>query len=299
MDETSEKRIRELRAIIAHEDFVTNIYSTLALASFIGGSLIAAPIISQGSGLIWFILFITFLLITAWLFTKEEDYKKKYESEHEELRRLFRMERSIYKPTAVTEQPPAAQGMASKAPLHGSWQELRERVIKRDGGRCTMCAASSRLTVDHIQELSLGGNNAMSNLRTLCATCHEDRHGRAFMDEEFQVDSNYGSNYKLNPKVAALNRSQRTNSGVGIKYVDRQKLYSERVIHPKRIWSDPKTQHVYVSAFDELDNSDRTFKLSRMKLSKGRLNFYDNETNSNPTTSDPGDDWLKRNGFSK
>lgn len=66
-------------------------------------------------------------------------------------------------------------------------------------------------------------------------------------------------------------------TAVGIKYIDRQGLYSERVIIPKKIY---KNKYVYVDAYCELDKDVRVFRLSRMRICKTRLNFYDNATNS-------------------
>jgi len=156
--------------------------------------------------------------------------------------------------------------------LYGPWDALREKVLARDSNKCVMCSATSNLQVDHIQELSLGGTNAMSNLRTLCVNCHEERHGRNFTRKEYYTDRRYGENYQLNPKVASLKNAGKL--GVGIKYTDRSSRYSERVIYPNRIWSDPETQRVYVKAYDELDGDTRVFKLSRMKICGSRLNFY-------------------------
>lgn len=175
----------------------------------------------------------------------------------------------------------------------GPWQVLREKVLARDGNMCTMCGSVSKLQVDHIQELSLGGTNELSNLRTLCVSCHEDRHGRQFTREEYYTDRRYGENYQLNPKVAKLLKSSR--SGIGIKYKDRNAHYSERVIYTEKIWSDPKTHRVYVKGFDELDGDVRIFKLSRMKLCDSRLNFNAEDGRQSDSDMDVINQWLKRN----
>ena len=61
-----------------------------------------------------------------------------------------------------------------------SWWELRDLVFKRDKGMCIACAQQGRRTsgkeVHHIVPLARGGSNTMSNLVTLCLTCHERRH---------------------------------------------------------------------------------------------------------------------------
>ena len=58
------------------------------------------------------------------------------------------------------------------------WQERRKEVWLRDGGTCVHCEDSVRLRkahIDHILPVSRGGNNALSNLRTLCRSCHSLR----------------------------------------------------------------------------------------------------------------------------
>ncbi|MCR5460861.1 MAG: HNH endonuclease [Acetatifactor sp.] len=54
--------------------------------------------------------------------------------------------------------------------------DLRYRVLKRDGFRCQICghgqADGVKLHVDHILPVSKGGRTIMSNLRTLCSSCN-------------------------------------------------------------------------------------------------------------------------------
>ena len=59
------------------------------------------------------------------------------------------------------------------------WRQRREQVWARDGGRCRgpYCQGAPPIPleaahVDHIVPLSMGGTNALSNLRTLCRRCH-------------------------------------------------------------------------------------------------------------------------------
>ena len=52
---------------------------------------------------------------------------------------------------------------------------LRFEVLKRSNFRCYSCGISSnevKLQVDHIQPVSLGGTNELSNLRACCASCN-------------------------------------------------------------------------------------------------------------------------------
>ena len=64
-----------------------------------------------------------------------------------------------------------------------AWQQLRAKVIKRDGGRCTApgCGSRENLQVHHIgggalwkhKDLKDGEIVPMSELRTLCRSCHD------------------------------------------------------------------------------------------------------------------------------
>jgi HNH endonuclease len=66
--------------------------------------------------------------------------------------------------------------MASRPALDkAAWQRTRKAVRQRDGNRCRNCGASGdgvRLSVHHWLPANLGGTDDMSNLVTLCSTCH-------------------------------------------------------------------------------------------------------------------------------
>ena len=60
---------------------------------------------------------------------------------------------------------------------------LRFIIFKRDNYKCVICGQSPAtdpkviLHVDHIVPKAIGGNNAHSNLRTLCSRCNYGRKG--------------------------------------------------------------------------------------------------------------------------
>jgi 5-methylcytosine-specific restriction endonuclease McrA len=59
------------------------------------------------------------------------------------------------------------------------WREIRQYVYTRDGGKCRYCDAPVELYechIHHVLELSEGGTNHPSNLKTLCRKCHKQRH---------------------------------------------------------------------------------------------------------------------------
>jgi 5-methylcytosine-specific restriction endonuclease McrA len=56
-----------------------------------------------------------------------------------------------------------------------SYKECILKVFKRDGFRCIMCKSKDRIQAHHIVRYadSAGGRKLVSNLCTLCYTCHK------------------------------------------------------------------------------------------------------------------------------
>jgi hypothetical protein len=58
---------------------------------------------------------------------------------------------------------------------------IRYSILKRDGEKCVLCGASPKnnssvvLEVDHIIPVSKGGDDSLSNLRTLCKDCNQGK----------------------------------------------------------------------------------------------------------------------------
>jgi len=42
---------------------------------------------------------------------------------------------------------------------------------------CKFCGTKENLTIDHIKPLAFGGSHNPNNLRILCRSCHDKRHG--------------------------------------------------------------------------------------------------------------------------
>jgi len=56
--------------------------------------------------------------------------------------------------------------------------KLRFEIFKRDNFRCVICGDDSRINIDHIIPISLGGNSNKENLRTLCTECNIGKGGK-------------------------------------------------------------------------------------------------------------------------
>lgn len=64
------------------------------------------------------------------------------------------------------------------------WKYRRNLVLERDGEACSKCGWPNgvqrkvrELHIHHIERLSRGGNNALSNLISLCDICHKKQDG--------------------------------------------------------------------------------------------------------------------------
>lgn len=74
------------------------------------------------------------------------------------------------------------------------WQSVREKALERDNYECQLCKENGKVTtiddakleVHHIKEVKTHPLLALSlsNLKTLCVSCHNEEHDRL---KEFQV----------------------------------------------------------------------------------------------------------------
>jgi 5-methylcytosine-specific restriction endonuclease McrA len=74
----------------------------------------------------------------------------------------------------------------SRMPIE-QWREIRQFVYERDGGLCQHCGNLTHFDechIHHVLELSEGGTNHPSNLKTLCKKCHKIRHPFMFSAKE-------------------------------------------------------------------------------------------------------------------
>ena len=73
---------------------------------------------------------------------------------------------------------PAPSGGINKYNHNPVTKNQRERIFKRDVGRCSLCGKRENLSIDHIIPVSKGGSSDDSNLRTLCMDCNNKKGNR-------------------------------------------------------------------------------------------------------------------------
>ena len=59
------------------------------------------------------------------------------------------------------------------------YARLHREILERDGWRCQQCGCSKNLDVHHMRRRSALGDDAETNLITLCRECHQILHGSA------------------------------------------------------------------------------------------------------------------------
>jgi len=57
------------------------------------------------------------------------------------------------------------------------WQDMRLKILERDGWRCQLCGRPAK-AVDHILPRSRGGDGDPSNLRAICGPCNSRKGAR-------------------------------------------------------------------------------------------------------------------------
>ena len=67
------------------------------------------------------------------------------------------------------------------------YEQLRQRVLWRDGWRCQFCGTMSNLEVHHKEFRSRSGQDIEQNLITLCKPCHSRVHEGRISDASGQI----------------------------------------------------------------------------------------------------------------
>ena len=59
--------------------------------------------------------------------------------------------------------------------VKNGWWDIRKKVLARDGNKCFYCGAEAN-EVHHLIPLSKGGTTTMTNLVSVCKSCHDKMH---------------------------------------------------------------------------------------------------------------------------
>jgi 5-methylcytosine-specific restriction endonuclease McrA len=62
--------------------------------------------------------------------------------------------------------------------------ELRERILARDGWKCKWCDGETNLHIHHLRFRSQQGDDSEANMATLCWICHDKVHKNRAMREQ-------------------------------------------------------------------------------------------------------------------
>jgi 5-methylcytosine-specific restriction endonuclease McrA len=66
-----------------------------------------------------------------------------------------------------------------------SYAKLRKEILARDNWRCQLCGCLKNLDVHHLRRRGALGDDAETNLITLCRECHRNLHGYIMNDNAF------------------------------------------------------------------------------------------------------------------
>ena len=95
------------------------------------------------------------------------------------------------------------QKRARRARSSAAWQKVRAQARQRDGNCCVRCGGTESLEVHHRVALADGGDEfALSNLETLCRSCHADSHRGVGRLTETGVSHPSASNPRVKPAKA-------------------------------------------------------------------------------------------------
>ena len=66
------------------------------------------------------------------------------------------------------------------------WAHARSTAKDRDGWRCVQCGKPGLLEVHHVESVKTSGSDDLSNLETLCRSCHLSIHRKPKTAEQLE-----------------------------------------------------------------------------------------------------------------
>lgn len=145
------------------------------------------------------------------------------------------------------------------------WENRKDEIIDRDGKLCSKCGRYRYLHLHHINPLSRGGTNQISNLILLCEKCHSKRHGgRRFKDVYTESETAFSK------RISRIRFAIQQGNRVEFKYrKPNERHFHKRTIIPIELVNIPHRMNngstLCVSGFCELRQANRNFALKRMK----------------------------------
>ena len=138
-----------------------------------------------------------------------------------------------------------------------AWEEMRQKVFRRDGFQCVVCKEAKNLNVHHITYDNLGAEKE-SDLVTLCRDCHEKVHAGDTVE-----------NMIGNRQYALCKAKVKLNSEMA-EFVEREKKFEIDK------FMNEQTRKLYALAIalgDDYVNLDDELKIDSILLSNG-YNLY-------------------------
>lgn len=144
------------------------------------------------------------------------------------------------------------------------WAKLRQEAFATYGDHCGKCGATKNLQIHHKIPLYIGGTNNIGNLSILCESCHENLHGKSFSYNDNKDIENYGfDENSKNRRTGKIKSAIELNKDIVITYEKYEGEQTTRKISPKEMYE--KNGRFYLKGYCHLRNTDRTFRISRIK----------------------------------
>jgi len=89
--------------------------------------------------------------------------------------------------------------------------KLALEVYEKDNRKCTVCGATERLAIHHIDRSgkSKNPNNSLDNLQLMCIKCHSSMHGKQSMLQRWGKEWEKNDGYLYKDKVAEYMKEYR------------------------------------------------------------------------------------------
>lgn len=163
-----------------------------------------------------------------------------------------------------------------------SWDSVRKQVLDKYGHKCSYCGVTGTLNIHHKIPLSEGGTNDLCNLIPLCKRCHQNIHKFKFVNKSINIPQNYGFNISKDKKqkkgyiiIYAIKNKYRLLIRYKANEYFKNGEITKRIILPKTLCMGCEIENeylvqdeVYVSAFCELRQENRIFKLDKIEILK-------------------------------